>query len=82
VCIHAKQTRLPFKSVRKRGKRILDIVHTDVCGPIDIETHDGKKYFVAFLDDFSHFCVVYLLSSKNDVTKLIKEFVSQSESRQ
>jgi hypothetical protein len=81
VCIHAKQTRLPSKSVRKSRKRILDIVHTDVCGPIDIETHDGKKYFVTFLDDFSHFCVVYLLSNKNEVTKCIKEFVSQSESR-
>jgi hypothetical protein len=81
VCIHAKQTRLPFKSVRKGRKRILDMVHTDVCGPIDIETHDGKKYFVTFLNDFSHFCVVYLLPSKNEVTKYIKEFVSQSESR-
>jgi hypothetical protein len=52
VYIHANQTRLPFKSVRKKGKRRLDIVHTDVCGPIDIETHDGKKYFVIFLDFF------------------------------
>jgi hypothetical protein len=72
VCIHAKQTRLPFKNVRQREKRILDIMHTDVCGPIDTETLDGKKYFVTFLDDFSHFCVLYLLSSKNEVTKCIK----------
>lgn len=35
VCAEGKQTRLPFKHVSKRAKNLLDLVHTDLCGPMD-----------------------------------------------
>ena len=38
VCIKAKQTRQPFNSERERAVRPLQIMHSDVCGPIDPET--------------------------------------------
>jgi len=42
----AKQTRLSFGESRTKATRPLQIVHTDLCGPIDPMTWNGKKYFL------------------------------------
>ena len=36
-----------------RKPNVLDLIYSDVCGPIDVETLDGNKYFVTFIDDAS-----------------------------
>lgn len=79
VCLKSKQKRLPFNSVRAKAKRPLEIVHTDVCGPIDTPTHDGMHYYVSFLDDFTHFTQVYLMKSKSEVMNYLKEYVRETE---
>jgi hypothetical protein len=53
-------------------------VHTDVCGPISLHTWDGNKYFVTFLDDYTHFVVVFLISSKNKVHECFKVYEAMS----
>lgn len=35
ICLKAKQTKIPFGKERTRAKRPLEIIHTDVCGPIE-----------------------------------------------
>lgn len=54
VSFKAKHTRSPFDKVRRRATRPLEIIHTDLCGPIEPETWGGNKYFVTFLDDYTH----------------------------
>ena len=39
-------------------------VYPDVCGPIDVETLGGNKYFVTFIDDASRKVWVYVLKKK------------------
>lgn len=70
--VQAKQVRLPFNTERERATRSLQIIHTDVCGPIDPGTYDGKRYFLTCIDDFTHFCVVYLLQYKSEVEDFLK----------
>jgi transposase InsO family protein len=79
TCVQAKMTRKPFKNNRTKAKFPLEIIHTDVCGPIEVPTWDNKKYFVTFLDDFTHFCVVYLISFKSEVFDKVKLFISLAE---
>lgn len=78
VCVQAKQTRLPFHSLPedRKARRILEVVSTDVCGPITPQTHDGKNYFVTFIDHYSHFCICYLISKKSEVAERFKEYVN------
>ncbi|UYV82416.1 K02A2.6-like [Cordylochernes scorpioides] len=64
ICIMAKQTRKSFGNERYRATRPLEIGHTDLCGPIEPLTQNNKKYIMTFLDDYTHFCYVYLLSNK------------------
>lgn len=80
VCIKAKQTRKPFSEIRQRATRPLEIIHTDVCGPLD-PTWDDKKYFITFLDDYTHFCTIKLLNGKHETFNAVKEFVNQAEAK-
>ena len=64
-CVEGKMHRKPFKSVGgNRSTRKLQLVHSDVCGPMQTESLGGKRYFVTFIDDFSRCCAVHFLKNK------------------
>lgn len=73
-CIYGKQHRLPFYKNDKRATKPLELVHSDVVGPITPVSHDNKSYFVTFLDDYTHFCYVYPIASKAEVFEKFKEY--------
>ena len=69
-CIMGKQNRKPFIICEiPRATRLLEVVHSDLCGPMPVSTHMGEKYFVLFTDGFSHQIVPYLLKTKSEVTE-------------
>ncbi|KAF1332521.1 reverse transcriptase, partial [Globisporangium splendens] len=75
-CALGKQTRVNFQSTApERAKNMLDVVHSDVCGPMQTATFSDKRYFVMFIDDKSRFCVVFLLRSKSEVLDKFVQFV-------
>ena len=51
-CIQGKMTKVPFTGVGHPASDLLELVHSDVCGPISHTTHSGFSYFVTFTDDF------------------------------
>ncbi|XP_075099517.1 uncharacterized protein LOC142176283 [Nicotiana tabacum] len=53
VCPLAKQAKLPFPTSRDRVKNVFELLHMDVWGPFRIATHDGNKYFLTIVDDYS-----------------------------
>ena len=74
-CVAGKLKRAPFKPVGEiRSKRKLQLVHSDVCGPMPTDSIGGNKYFVTFIDDYSRCCAVYFLKSKSEVPEKFKEF--------
>lgn len=52
-----------------KAKRLLEFVHSDLIGPITLESRDGKQYVLTFIDDFTHFTVAHLLQNKSEVFK-------------
>ena len=66
LCIMAKHPRLPFHtSETERAGRFLELIHSDICGPIPVLTPHGKHYFVVFLDDHTNILDVQLLATKD-----------------
>ena len=47
----AKQHRLPFFSADSKSSTKLELVHMDVCGPIEEEPAGEAKYLATFTDD-------------------------------
>ncbi|KAF1328946.1 Gag-pol polyprotein, partial [Globisporangium splendens] len=81
-CALGKQTRVSFQSTTpERAKNVLDVVHSDVCGPMQTSTFSDKRYFVTFIDDKSRFCVVFLLRSKSEALDKFVQFVKFAETQ-
>lgn len=81
-CTIGKQTRLPFpKNKHLRSSRILELVHTDVCGPMSEPAWDNSRYVLTFTDDFSRATKVYCIERKSDVVTKFKEFVVMVETQ-
>lgn len=74
VCVKSKQKCFPYFSKTSRSTRVLELIHTDVCGPITPTSRDGNKYFVTFVDDFSRFVMVYPIKSKDEVFNCFKDY--------
>lgn len=81
ICIQAKMTRVPSPSQRTtpRTTERLEIVHSDVCGPIRTPTHAKNRYFVTFIDDYSRYGRVYFLKNKSEVLDKFKEYKQEME---
>lgn len=66
ACTMGKLRQYPSTSSFHRASRILDIVHSDIIGPINPATTSGFRYILTFVDDYTRFNHVYLLKNKND----------------
>ncbi|KAG6456369.1 hypothetical protein O3G_MSEX009690 [Manduca sexta] len=78
-CCEAKQTRLPFPHSGSRANALLEIVHTDLCGPMETPSAGGKKYFITFTDDYSRKVYVYFLKNKMDIKSVFEIFKEEVE---
>jgi len=53
-CVIGKQHRSQFaKGKSWRANGVLELVHSDICGPINPISNGGKRYFITFIDDYS-----------------------------
>lgn len=81
VCMEGKQTRASFNHTGSRAKNLLDLVHSDVCGPMENSSIDGARYFLTFIDDHSRKVFVYFLKAKSDVFETFKNFKQMAENQ-
>ena len=77
-CIKGKQTKHTKKGAT-RNTQLLEIIHTDVCGPFDVSSFNKEKYFITFIDDFSRYGYVYLLHEKSQAINALKIFINEVE---
>jgi hypothetical protein len=73
-CAQGKNVNHSFSNSDSRAKRVLDIMHSDVCGPMSAASLSGYVYYVSFIDDCSHETWIYLLKEKNEVFGKFKDF--------
>lgn len=67
TCLEGKQTRKPFPTEGSRATSLLELIHSDVCGPMKNTSTGGARYFVTFIDDFSRRVHVYFIKNKSEV---------------
>ena len=80
-CLEGKMTNRPFKAKGNRAKEVLGLVHSDLCGPMNIQARGGYEYFVTFIDDYSRYGYVYLLHRKSECFEKFKEYKAKTEKR-
>ena len=65
-CLMGKMTKTPFAGTMERATDLLEIIHTDVCGPISVKACGGYCYFLTFIDDLSRYGYIYLMKHKSE----------------
>ena len=53
-CLMGKMTKTLFWGTMERANDLLQIIHTDVCGPMSVEARGGYRYFLTFTYDLSN----------------------------
>jgi transposase InsO family protein len=59
----------------------LDLVHSDVCGPMLVPSSSGYLYYVTFIDDYSRTTWIFFMKTKDEVFGRFREFRAQVENQ-
>ncbi|CAL2251278.1 unnamed protein product [Prunus armeniaca] len=79
-CQFGKQHRDVFPNNQaQRAISPLELVHTDLCGPMKTESVAGNKYFMLIIDDCTRMSWVYFLRNKSEAFNCFKKFKSMTE---
>ena len=79
-CIKGKQTnKRRFEA--NRTLDVLELIHTDICGPFPTSAWNGQQYFITFIDDFSRYGYIYLIHEKSQSLDVFKKFKAEVENQ-
>ena len=78
-CLQEKMAKLPFVGYGEKATKLLVLVHTEVCGPFDVQVRSGYSYFIIFVDDLSRYEYVYLMKHKSEAFERFKKFRHEVE---
>lgn len=74
-CIYGKQSKKSFPVGKSwRATTCLELVHADLCGPMNTESLGGSKYFLLFTDDYSRMSWVYFVKNKSESFECFVKF--------
>jgi len=74
-CVASKQYKIPFsQGNNSQIKTTLQLIHFNICGPMETKSLNGSIYFVMFINDYSQFIVVYFFKKKFDVFSMFQSY--------
>lgn len=79
ACAASNITSIPFPKRGKRTSASLEIVYTDVCGPMPIPSQGSARYLLTLTDDYSRWTEVYFLKHKSEVSSRFLEYKRYAE---
>ena len=74
-CLAGKTTRKPFE----KGTRVeipLQLIHFDICDPMSVRARHDALYFITFIDYFTRYDHVYLISHKLEVLDCFRRYIN------
>lgn len=80
-CLMGKMSRKKFPKKSSETKAVLDVVVSDVCGPMQVETMTRKRYFITFIDVHSKYCEVKFIRKKNEAIVETMRFVEKMKTQ-
>lgn len=79
TCVKGRMTERPHTGSIAPGCHPLDLIHTDVAGPISVTGHDQSRYWVTCLDDFTQWAEVEPLQHRSQAFSYIRNFIERNE---
>nr|GEX19036.1 zinc finger, CCHC-type, retrotransposon Gag domain protein [Tanacetum cinerariifolium] len=57
----------------------LYLLHMDLCGPMCVQSINGKRYVLVVVDDYSRYTWVFFLHSKDEASEVIISFIKKTK---
>ncbi|KAL0367129.1 UNVERIFIED_CONTAM: Retrovirus-related Pol polyprotein from transposon TNT 1-94 [Sesamum radiatum] len=80
-CLKGKMTKKPIVGQSTLASGLLDLINSDVCGPLNTQARCGFSYFITFTDDHSRYGYVHLMRYKSEAFGRFKEFRLEVENQ-
>lgn len=77
ACIRGKMIRQGFPKQASTTFQTLDIISSDVCGPLPVTSIQGYKYMLTFTDIHSNYTHIKFIKEKSEVPTRVKQFIEQ-----
>lgn len=75
ACVKGKNHRVSFpKQSKWRATKKLELIHSDLCGPISPPSNSNIRYMISFIDDFSRKTWIYFVLEKSEAFHCFKTF--------
>lgn len=81
ICGLGKSSKLPFKGEGKRASGLLNLIHSDICGPMSVNSIGGARYMLTFIDDYSRKKFVYFIKEKSQAAQTFEQFKARVENK-
>jgi len=75
ACVIGKQHKQTFKSSTTNTTAVGEIIHADLCRPMERDSIGDSKHFLLIKDDYSHYRIVYFIKYKSEVKHLIENLI-------
>ena len=72
------------KKIKKGAKRsagVLELIHTDICGPFPVTSVDGFDSFITFTDDYSRYGYIYPIKDRSEALDKFRIFKAEVENQ-
>ncbi|GKD53910.1 retrovirus-related pol polyprotein from transposon TNT 1-94, partial [Tanacetum coccineum] len=85
ICLMAKATSSQAWKAKRKSfhnkttpslKRRLQLLHMDLCGPMRVESINGKKYVLVIVDDYSRYTWTHFLRFKDETPGVLIDFLT------
>ena len=77
--LEGKTAKRPLSAKGQRATRPVELVHSDVCRPLNVQVRGGYEYYVTFIDDYSRYAFTYLMVRKSETSEKFMEFRAEDE---
>lgn len=80
-CLEEKHSRPSSKSSKTRSNQVLESVHSDLCGSMEVKSFSKPRYVLTVVGDFTSCMFIYFLESVDEVIEFFRELKSMVESQ-
>jgi hypothetical protein len=80
-CALGKNTKKAYPHNNRKSNGILDLIHSDLCGPMIVPSMNGFLYYIMFIDDCSRKTWIYFLKTKDESFSIFQDFKNLVENQ-
>ena len=76
---YGKHTRILHSLNYETVRNPLELIHSDICGPMPERSLGGSRYFITFVDDCTRKVWAYSLRSKDEALTVFSRWLAEVE---